>query len=200
MRSYRQIGWGFLSSFRGLGGLCLVWLCVAGCGKSEPLELKPNDFATLRKAIKNDEPATFQTYLSKGLSPNAADENGVPYVVLAAKAGYNDIVRGLVNGGADVNTRDKDGRTLLHIAIDKRASDMAFDLLRWNANVNLKYPDGRTPVMAAVQSGSADLVRTILDKKPDLTPKDDRGETALSLAQKSNKPEILDLIQKAGAK
>lgn len=185
---------------RHIAAVGMACLCLSGCGKSEPYELKPTDLTVLSKAIKNDEAATFQTYLGKGMDANVKNESGVPYVVLAAKAGYNDIVRGLVNGGADVNTRDKDGRTLLHIAIDKGSSDLAFDLLRWNANVNAKYPDGRTALMGAIQSDSPDLVRTVLDKKPDTTPKDDRGQTALSLAQKSGKPEILSLIEKAGAK
>lgn len=180
--------------------LCLVAFLVSGCGKKSDYALIDKDYPILANAIKNDEPATFQTYLVKGMSANVKNENGVPYIVLAATSRYNDIVRGLLNAGADANTRAKDGRALIHIAIDNNATDLIFDLLRWGANVNAKYPDGRTPLMGAIGANSPDMVRTLLDKQPDLTPKDDRGETAMSLAQKSGNKEIIALLEKAGAK
>ncbi len=183
-------------------GLCATFFAflLGGCGKKADYALVEKDYPILAKAIKNDEPATFQTYLVKGMNANAKNENGVPYIVLAATSRYNDIVRGLLNGRADANTRAKDGRALIHIAIDDNATDLIFDLLRWGANVNAKYPDGRTPLMGAIQANSPDMVRALLDKQPDLTPKDDRGNTTLSLAQKSGNKEILAMLEKADAK
>ncbi len=181
-------------------GLCAAFFALIGCGKKADFEFKQTDYTVLTAAIKNDEPSTFQRYLVNGMNPNAKNEKGVPYIVLAANSRYNDIVRGLLNGGADANTRAQDGRALLHLAIDTKANDLVFDILRWGANVNAKYPDGRTPLMGAIQANSPEMVRTILDKKPDLTVKDDQGNTALSLAKKLGNKEILEMLDKAGAK
>ena len=147
-------------------GLCAAFFAFSGCGKKTDYVLVAKDYPVLAQAIKNDEPATFQTYLVKGMDANAKDENNIPYIVLAARSRYNDIVRGLLNAGADANTRAKDGRALIHIAIDNNATDLIFDLLRWGANVNTKYPDGRTPLMGAIEAKSPDMVRTLLDKHP----------------------------------
>ena len=84
----------------------------------------------------------------------------------AANKGYLEIVKLLLEKGADINVQDNDGRTPLHEAMSYQAFGVARFLLENGANVNLKNKDGDTPIISVVylddEGLAVDLVNLFL--------------------------------------
>lgn len=181
---------GFLLLLAMLAGL----LC--GCNSPRSYDLTPEDHRELASAIKQDIPATIQQYLEKGMSPNAQDEKGVPYIFVALRQGQSDIVRGLLNGRADPNQKTAGGNTLLHVAVAEQRPDIVNVLLRWGAEVNVKNDQSDTPLHLAAKGGNPDIARALLEKKAEMGVKNLAGKTARELATENNNTDVLALFEK----
>jgi RNA polymerase primary sigma factor len=57
-------------------------------------------------------------HLRRGDDPNAADENGMTPLLLAAERGHREVCRMLVDGGADVCATDASGRDAYQLAVE----------------------------------------------------------------------------------
>lgn len=96
---------------------------------------------------------------------------------------YTEIVRLLLNRGADINAQDEWGRTALMIAADGGYADTVKLLLDWEANVHLRDSNGNTALMRAAWKGHLDIVRALIDRGADVNSVDEKhGYTALLLA------------------
>ena len=142
----------------------------------------------------------------------------------AARKGDVAKLKELLDKGADVNTKTQYGATALAYACDKGHIEVVKLLLERGANVNVKdtfygevpmgwalmknnveiikllvdkgAQDKERVLTYAVQKGQIDLVKAVLDKG-DLKP--GPLSSALELATSANKPEIVELLKKAGA-
>ena len=70
----------------------------------------------------------------------------------AAAENRVDIVRLLIEQGADVAVQDEFGATPLHIAARNSALEMARLLIDRGADIEVKDEDGRTPLIYAVHT------------------------------------------------
>ena len=100
-------------------------------------------------------------------------------LIVAAENGYTDIVKLLIDSGADVNYKNplitavKNG----HTNIVKLLMDAAV------ADVNYKdYVDNA--LIAAAYEGHTDIVKLLIDAGADVNYVNSRGDTALTLAEK----------------
>ena len=87
---------------------------------------------------------------------NAADlaqKDGTPLLAWAAKKGRTDIVKLLIEAGANVNVTNKNGSTPLHIAADHGHTEIVKLLIEKEANVNMANKYGLTPLYFAAQNG-----------------------------------------------
>jgi cytohesin len=94
--------------------------------------------------------------------------------------GYNNMVRFLLNHGADPNCRDEVGRTPLHNAIDNESADIAMILARAKgADLSLADIYGRSPIHTAIREGMVNLVKYLLSHGVNANISDYDGNTPL---------------------
>lgn len=112
------------------------------------------------------------------------------------------VVRALLEKGADVNLRDAEGMTALMYAIrDPRAESEAVEaLLSGGAKVDTQDESGRTALTWAAIGGRADVVRALLSKHAALNPKTNTGRTPLALAAINGRIEVVRQLTQAGAR
>ena len=91
-------------------------------------------------------------------SNNGTKRNALIY---ATDGGYINIVRLLLDKGADINVKDRYDATPLIIATENEDTDMVQLLLDRGANTNIQESDGYTAFSTAVENGSADIVKLL---------------------------------------
>ncbi|VDM16444.1 unnamed protein product [Hydatigera taeniaeformis] len=108
--------------------------------------------------------ASTTVSISEYVNEKSADSGATP-LIEAAKTGSNDIVRLLLDHGAQVNLRDCGGFTALHRACQKSFAHVAETLLRLGrANPQIKCPfSGNTALHEAAMLGHADCVNCLLE-------------------------------------
>jgi ankyrin repeat protein len=88
-----------------------------------------------------------------------------------------EMVKFLVEQGANINTLDIENSTLL---FEKTTREVFQYLIAKGLDINHRNRDGETPLIHAVRSFSIDNVKNILEFGADVNIRDDRGRTALS--------------------
>ena len=101
----------------------------------------------------------------------------------AAKNPYHQVLRFLLDAGADVNAKDENGRTALMEGTTYAASNTK-ELLDAGADVNAQDKDGRTAMMTAAltkypATSPAVIIEVLLNAGADTNLRDKDGQTAL---------------------
>lgn len=86
-------------------------------------------------------------------------------IIMAARAGFKDIVHFLIGTGIDINTQNEYGHTPLMAAIMGNHVDTIELLLELGADVNWK--DG-SPLKLAVSKGNKIVIKMLIDKGADI--------------------------------
>jgi hypothetical protein len=149
-------------------------------------------------AAERDDLDEVRRLLDGGTPVNASNSIlGTTALLAAAGQGRVEVVRLLLERGADVNARSG-GWTPLPLALSSGVSpEIARLLVAHGANVNAREPDlQRTALMIAAVSGELELVRDILDKGAEVNALDADGKTALDVA---GNPAITALLHAHGA-
>ncbi|KAF8268319.1 hypothetical protein EI94DRAFT_1186065 [Lactarius quietus] len=124
----------------------------------------------------------------------------------ASANGQADIIRWLLDHGADSNACDSIGRwTPFHYAADYLQLDAVQVLLKYNADINLKNEAGQTPLCEALARSSlegniVEIVRQLLEHGADPNIPDRDHSTALHQASSKGSLEIARLLLSYGAK
>jgi ankyrin repeat protein len=125
---------------------------------------------------------------------------GPSSVVDAAMSGNRDVVRTLLQGGADVNTALGDGMTALHYAALKNDGELAKMLLVAGANVKATTRlGGYTPLLLASRAGNAAVMDTLIGAGGDPNSATVNGTSALMLAATAGKTDAVKLLLDKGA-
>lgn len=113
------------------------------------------------------------------------DNDNETALMVAAYYGYVEIVRMLIQAGADVNARDNK-ETVLHYAIVNGSVDVIKLLIQHGARVNAPDRDGLTVLMIASGQGRfPNVVKLLLQYGADIRVRDKQGKTALWYATHS---------------
>jgi uncharacterized protein len=139
--------------------------------------------------------------LKKGTDVNSRDSTGSTALMCAAGYGHLDIVRLLIDNGADVNLMKPGYVTALGIAESNHRTEVVRYLyaLGVGSEVDARDKYGRTALILAARQGCSDSVREILRKGADVNAKLSSGETALKLASQYGHNQIVELLKAYGA-
>ena len=184
-----------------LVGVLALSLLLTGCSRS-PEDAKKEladkniqyNAQSFVKAVEDQKMDVVELFVEAGMSPNVTTDNGSP-LVTAGVTGNLEIVKFLVEKGADINSKRKEQEALTPLfgAIlgnGKEKQDTIKFLLDKGADVNARYISKgfeATPLMMAVAQKDTEIVRLILAKKPDVHAVDaGTGINALMMAVLNN--------------
>lgn len=132
-----------------------------------------------------------------GTRVDAPNERGETAAMLAAVHGNLDIVRLLVEKGAEVN---RVGWTPLHYAAVSGNVDLLRYLLDRHAYIDAESPNRSTPLMMAARHDRIDAVHLLVEAGADPTPRNDaRLDAADYLARNGNPDEARWMRERAAA-
>ena len=138
--------------------------------------------------------AEVRRLLDDGADPNQANADGFTNLMIAAVAGYTQIVKALLDGGANPNQATADGSTALMIAALAGHSQIAKALLDGGANPNQARTDGFTALMAAAKKGHTQIVKALLDSGANPNQAAANGSTALAYAVDKYRIDIVKIL------
>ena len=161
----------------------------------------------LLAAIHTRKPQIALLLIEKGAEVN--DESGMTsgsnpnahYTALmqASEKGMADVVKALIDKGAEINTRNEDGNSALLIATESNEGAEALPiLLDKGADVTVTNNEGRTALMnASAITGhfGADDIELLIKKGVNVNASDGNGWTALMFAAKGQY-ENADVVKK----
>ena len=110
-----------------------------------------------------------------------------------------EIVRILVDAGADVNARDKDDDPLLYTAVRVREPEIVRILVDAGADVNARDKDDDPLLYTAVRVREPEIVRILVDAGADVNARDKDDDPLLYTAVRVREPEIVRILVDAGA-
>ena len=120
-------------------------------------------------------------------------------IIIAVRRGYLEVVKELLNRGANVNTRDKRyGMTLIAQAAYKGELSIVKELIKRGANVNLRDGSGETPLMGAAYEGELSIVKELIKAGADVSAQSD-GWDALTYAALERYTGVIRYLVEKGA-
>jgi len=135
------------------------------------------------KSAKSGDTKHLCELLSSGAKVDVTDGDGTTALMFAANLGYTEIVRSLLDAGANVNlSRKRYGLTALMLAASANQVDIVQLLILRGANVNAVNEDGSTALMAAAHKGYVDVVQVLLAAGAGVNIKDKNDYNGLKFA------------------
>uniref|UniRef100_A0A674N186 Euchromatic histone-lysine N-methyltransferase 2 n=1 Tax=Takifugu rubripes TaxID=31033 RepID=A0A674N186_TAKRU len=114
---------------------------------------------------------------------NAQDSGGWTPIIWAAEHKHLDVIKVLLNRGADVNIADKELNVCLHWAAYAGSVDIAELVLNAGCSLSSVNTHGDTPLHIASREGYLECVRLFLSRGADIDIMNREGDTPLTLAR-----------------
>lgn len=150
----------------------------------------------LMTAICRNEVDTVRNLIANGVSVNELDANGDAPLVMAAYQGHTEIVRMLLEAGADVSAVDPSMKaTALHAAAYAGRTEAAKLLIKHGIDVNKQGPvNGYTALHDAIWQNNVGTAKVIIEAGADLDLRSHDGETPLEFARSRRRTAIAEAI------
>uniref|UniRef100_A0AAQ5X073 Euchromatic histone-lysine N-methyltransferase 2 n=1 Tax=Amphiprion ocellaris TaxID=80972 RepID=A0AAQ5X073_AMPOC len=114
---------------------------------------------------------------------NAQDSGGWTPIIWAAEHKHVDVIKSLLNRGADVSINDKELNVCLHWAAYAGNVDIAELVLNAGCSLASVNVHGDTPLHIAAREGYLDCVTLFLSRGADIDVMNREGDTPLTLAR-----------------
>lgn len=118
---------------------------------------------------------------------------------VASKEGDMQIVRALLDQGADPSLADMDGQTPLSTASNNGHAGVVKLLIESGADLDIASNDGWTPISMACYHGHTEVVRLLLDHGADLAVETESGWGPFNMACRNGHTEVIKLLLDNGA-
>ena len=140
-----------------------------------------------------------QYLLELGVNINYSNSEGKTALMLACKAGHEEVVQTLVLGGANVQN-SKNGRTALIQASKNGHYQVVEILLKKGADPNIHDNDGWTALIVASDNDHQQVVELLLEKQVDPNVQNSKnGRTALIQASQNGHYQVVEILLQKGA-
>ena len=177
--------------------------------KTESLQSVDED-AFIKACEENDINFIIEALRIDSSLANATQESSEFALMIASSKGYTEIVKLLIDNGADVNKRTGSGSTALYGALDSAKfgvfTDQSFKivalLINAGADVNLKEDSGCSLLSIAAGRGYYDIVQLLLSSGANVNERCYGlfgGSTALDMARIGGYRNIVNLLLAYGA-
>ena len=110
-------------------------------------EMNTDEYKQWVDAAKTGNYNLIESFIKKSVNVNQFQGGESPALLYAAAYGYIEIVKLLVENGADVNLKDDDGDTPLENAVGMIKPEVVKYLLEEKADAKVKNKEGITPIM-----------------------------------------------------
>lgn len=140
----------------------------------------------LFKAILNKDIVSLNQVLNSGYNVNDQDEDGRTALMEAIIEGDKEIVKLLLEHGADVNRQDYIAEiSALHFAVQNSSYELVKLLLDNHAEIEIEDVNGNTPLSDAVfySKGKGEIIKLLLEHGADRNKQNKHGVSPLSLAE-----------------
>ncbi len=163
-------------------------------GQTVPAVMVARDYLRLRDLGKDEDE------LNKRDTSGWAPIHKTGTMDLEKKKNY---IQDLIDKGADLDIicadREHTGSTALYSAVVSKQNEIAALLLENGANPDISDLYGSFPLQRAAAMGNTELVRLLLQYGADVSKKTLSGKTALDWALQNHHPDIVEILQSAGA-
>lgn len=170
-----QIGWWYASPERlvcaplhilAQEGLVQIYNLISRSRKLDRIPGLTSAVSTLSKPLKLQTRIQAQQGNDTPLgSLELCDTYGHTPLITAAKYGHSNMVKALLDAGADINAKIPDsGFTALHCATQHGHCDVVNILLQRRADVDARTSDGSTALLIAAGLGHIDIIHSLLAK------------------------------------
>jgi ankyrin repeat protein len=152
----------------------------------------------LMKAVQRNDAAAVKTLIARGVNVNELDANGDAPLVMAAYKGHTDILRLLLEAGADLTAVDPDMKaTALHAAAYAGRTEAAKLLIEHGIDIDRQGPrNGYTALHDAIWQDNVETARVLIAAGANLELVSHTGEAPLQFAKARNRKEIAGMIER----
>ena len=173
----------------------VAMLLDAGVPVEPPEDVRVRRTPLAAAALAGDLP-NVQLLLRRGAKPS------LQAVSDALTFGHTDVVRTLVEGGADVTGVDSTGINLLHWAAITNRASMIPILVKAGVPINAIDDFGYTPLMyaATVDEGDTETLRALIAAGANPTLRNDDGRTPMQQAKRYGHAEIVRVLGESGGR
>ena len=151
--------------------------------------------ASIEAIVKGDESAGF----GQGGRYSYGFFTGETPLHTHAGEGRKEVVKILINAGANVNAKNDSGSTPLIAAAFDGDKEIVKLLIAKGANVNPKTDLGNTPLHSAALNGRKEIVELLIANGADVNANNVAGVTPLHWAAQEGQKEIAELLIAKGA-
>ena len=136
----------------------------------------------LAKEMKSEAKLIEVFIAEKGVDA-VVGEHGHTILMSAARRGNPEIVKLLIDSGADINIRGSiSGVTALMVAVGWGHTEIIKLLIDNGADINIKNYHSSTALIVAARSNQTEVVQLLIDNGADLNVRGEHGNTALMCA------------------
>lgn len=157
----------------------------------------PEEQQALNNAIKTNDGLALERALTSGANIEFLDSNRNTPIIIAANAGFPDMVSRLAQHGANLNHPNRNDDSALHIALIAKNIDAAHTLVELGADTNLPNKSGMTGLHIMARAGDTTGVKLSLHHggNPAMRNPKDQNRNAIDYARDYQRTDVSKVLK-----